>query len=204
MHSLWILAGGFLLFVLWQLGVPVLWLGAVGAFWMGFAFNGIVHKKNAADRAASSIEVMLKRRHDLIPGLVDTVAQYMEHESDVLEHVTELRAQASGAAPKAEVESQIGQALARIMVTAEAYPELKASDNFQDLQRSLNEVEEQIAASRRAYNAAAQDYNDVVRMFPTNLLAVSLGYRERDYFEIADGERDAIDVGERFRAGRDA
>lgn len=204
MHSLWIMAGGFLLFAMWQVGVPTLWVGAVAAFWMGFAFNGIVHKKNAADRAASSIEVMLKRRHDLIPSLVDTVAQYMDHEDDLLTQVTELRARAGSGAPRADVENQIGQALAHVMATAEAYPELKANENFQDLQRSLNEVEEQISASRRAYNAAAQDYNDVVAMFPTNLLAASLGYRQRDYFEIGEGESEAVDVGARFRAERDA
>ncbi|RIL04941.1 MAG: LemA family protein [Proteobacteria bacterium] len=187
-----------------MLGVDGRWIGAFGVAWIGLAFNTIVHAKNQAETALASVGVMVKKRWDLIPSLVDAVQRYVEHESQVLEEVVRLRAQATAReVPPAEataLDGPIGRALGQLLVTAEAYPELEASDEFQQLQRALNEVEEQISASRRSYNAAAKSYNDAVRMFPTNLLAALLGYRERGYFETTPAETQPPDVMGRFRA----
>jgi LemA protein len=183
MHSIWIIGGALGLFAMWMFDVDARWIGAFGVALLGLAFNSIVQARNQADTAFSSIGVMLKKRWDLIPNLVDAVQRYVEHESQVLEEVVQLRAKAmSRELPPAEaaaLDGQIGRALGQLLVTAEAYPELAASENFQQLQRALNDVEEQISAARRSYNAASKNYNDAVTMFPTNLLAALLGYRER-------------------------
>jgi len=205
MHSIWLIGGALGLFALWMADVDPRWLGAGAVAWIGLAFNSIVHAKNQADNALSSVAVMCKKRWDLIPSLIDSVQRYVEHESNVLEEVVRLRAQATSRelppAEAAKLDGAIGRAIGQLLVTAEAYPELKASDNFQQLQRALNEVEEQISASRRSYNAAAKSYNDAVRMFPTNLLAALLGHRERTYFEAPASEQAPVDVMARFRAG---
>lgn len=204
MHSIWLLGGALGLFALWMFDVDDRWLGAFGVAWLGLAFNAIVHAKNQAETALSSVAVMLKKRWDLIPSLVDTVQRYVEHESSLLEEVVRLRGQATARelppAEAAKLDGQIARAVGQLLVTAEAYPELKASENFQQLQRALNEVEEQISAARRGYNAAAKAYNDVVRMFPTNLLATLLGHREREYVEASETEQQRPDVIGRFRA----
>ena len=204
MHSIWILGGALGIFAMWMFDVDPRWIGAFGVAWLGLAFNSIIHARNQAATALSSVGVMLKKRWDLIPNLVDAVQRYVEHESNVLEQVVALRARATARelppAEAAALDTQLGRAVGQLLVTAEAYPELKASDNFQQLQRALNEVEEQISAARRGYNAAAKTYNDAVTMFPTNLLAAMLGYRERDYFATPAGEEARPEVMERFRA----
>jgi LemA protein len=202
MHSIWIIGGALGLFALWMLEVDGRWLAAGTVAWLGLAFNSVVHAKNMAETALSSVGVMLKKRFDLIPSLVDTVQRYAEHESDLLAEVVRLRAQGAGLPPEqaAALDGQMSAALSRLLATAESYPELKASENFQQLQRALNEVEEQISAARRTYNMAAKQYNDSVRMFPTNLLAALLGYRERSYFEVPAGQEAPVDVMARFRS----
>ena len=150
---------------------------------------------------------MLKKRFDLIPSLVDSVQRYLEHESDLLAEVTKLRGAAAGAAPlSAEravaLDAQTGLALSKLVATAEAYPELKASEGFQQLQRALNEVEEQLSAARRSYNAAVKSYNDALQMVPTSWLAKLAGFAARPYFEIPAGQGEAPDVGARFRSRR--
>lgn len=203
MHSIWILGGALGLFALWMFGVDWRWLSAGSVVWLGLAFNSVVHARNAAETALSSVGVMLKKRFDLIPGLVDAVQRYAEHESELLAEVVRLRAQAGASlapAQAAALDGQVSAALGRLLATAESYPELKASQNFQQLQRALNEVEEQISAARRTYNMAAKQYNDGVRMFPTNLLAALLGYREREYFEVPAGHDAPVDVMARFRS----
>lgn len=204
MQSVWIIGGALFLFALWMFEVETPWIVAGGVAWLGLAFNTIVSAKNGAENALSSIGVMLKKRYDLIPGLIDCAQRYIEHESDVLEKVTRLRAEAiSGrltSAQAVETDNQIGRALSQLFATAEAHPDLKANGSFQDLQRALNEVEEQISAARRTYNAAAQQYNDVVRMFPTNLFAAVLSYRERPYFEVDPAHTERPDVIGRFRS----
>lgn len=204
MHSIWLIGGALGLFALWMFDVDGRWIGAGAVAWLGLAFNSIVNAKNAADNAFSSVDVMMKKRWDLIPGLVDSVQRFVEHEAGVLEEVVRLRARvASGAVPAAQtaaLDGQIGRAIGQLLVTAEAYPELESDQNFQQLQRALNEVEEQISAARRTFNAAAKSYNDAVRMFPTNLLAGMLGYRERTYFDAPEAESKPVDVMQRFRS----
>ncbi len=203
MHSVWILGGAFGLFALWMFDVDVRWIAAGAVALLAWTFNAIVHTKNQVEQTYSGIEVMLKKRWDLIPSLVDSVQRYLEHESAVLEDVTRLRSWAMrgglSTEQTAELERQIGRALSQIVATAEAHPDLKASQNFQQLQRALNDVEAQISASRRTYNAAVKLYNDMLRMFPTNLLAAILGYEPRSYFELPDGESERPDVMARFR-----
>jgi LemA protein len=204
MHSVWIIGGAFGLFAMWMFGVDARWIGAASVAWLGLSFNSIVSVKNAAESALSSVSVMLKKRFDLIPSLVDTVQRYMEHESSVLEEIVKLRSQAGQRGITTEqanaLDGQLSRAMSQLVATAESYPELKASENFQQLQRALNEVEEQISASRRSYNAAAKNYNDAVQMFPTNLFAAVLGYKPREFFEAPKGHDANPDVMARFRS----
>ena len=204
MHSVWIIGGAFGLFAMWMFGVDARWIFASAVAWLGLTFNSIVSVKNAAENALSSVSVMLKKRFDLIPSLVDTVQRYLEHESSVLEEIVRLRAQAGarGVTPEQAnaIDGQLARAVSQIVATAESYPELKASENFQQLQRSLNEVEEQISAARRSYNAAAKNYNDAVQMFPTNLFAALLSYKPRAFFEAPAGHDANPDVMARFRS----
>jgi LemA protein len=204
MDSVWIIGGAFGLFAMWMLGVDVRWIGAAFVAWLGLTFNSIVSVKNAAETALSSISVMLKKRFDLVPSLVDAVQRYLEHESSVLEEVVRLRTQAGarGVTPEQAhaLDGQLARAMTQLVATAESYPELKASENFQQLQRALNEVEEQISAARRSYNAAAKNYNDAVQMFPTNLFAAVLSYTPRAYFEAPAGHDAVPDVMARFRS----
>jgi len=161
-------------------------------------YNSLVGKKNQVENAFASIDTILKKRYDLIPNLVATVKQYMQHEAGVLTQVTELRAKAmSGGVSSNEavdLNNQIGKAIGGIMVAVERYPDLKASENFQQLQRTLNEVEEQLSAARRAFNASVTDYNNAVEMFPTNIMAGMMGYERRKLFEVAESERQTPDV----------
>ncbi len=168
-------------------------------------YNTLVGRRNQADNSYSSIDVMLKKRWDLIPNLVEAVQRYMEHESGVLEEVARLRARAGGPLSPdeaVELDNQMGRALSQIIATAESYPELKANENFQQLQRALNEVEEQISASRRSYNAAVKVYNDTVQMFPTNVVAGIFGFMARPFFAMAERERERPDVGALFGNGQ--
>ncbi len=204
MHSVWIIGGAFGLFAMWMLGVDARWIAASGVAWLALTFNSIVAVKNAAENALSSVSVMLKKRFDLIPSLVDTVQRYMEHESSVLEEIVKLRAQAGarGVTPEQAnaIDGQLARAVSQIVATAESHPELKASESFQQLQRALNEVEEQISAARRSYNAAAKNYNDAIEMFPTNAFAAVLGYQVRAFFEAPKGHDANPDVMARFRS----
>jgi LemA protein len=204
MSQIWTIGGGLVLFAMWMFGVDWRWIAAGGTALVAWTFNTMVNARNQADTAFSTIEVMLKKRYDLIPNLVDTVQRYVEHESQVLEQVTSLRARAvSGQLPPdaaVEVDNQLGRTLRQLFATAEAYPELKANDGFQQLQRSLNEVEEQISAARRAYNASVKLYNDAVHMLPTNLIALGLRWSDRVYFELPEGHGERPDVMARFRS----
>ncbi|NUL82060.1 MAG: LemA family protein [Armatimonadetes bacterium] len=163
--------------------------------------NGLIGKRNAVENAEGAVDAMLKRRHDLIPNLVATVQQYMSHEQGTLTKITELRSQAIAASPaeRGPIEAQLTQALRGLMVQVEAYPDLKASSNFLQLQASLNETEEQIAASRRAYNAAVTDYNNAIEMFPGSLFASGMGLMRRQVFEAEDQERETPKVAELFK-----
>ena len=208
MQSFWIIGGALGLFALAMFGVDPRWLGAFGIAWLGLSFNSIVHVRSQADAALSSVQVMLKKRFDLIPGLIDAAQRYMEHEADLLEDLTRLRSQAGSVAADASAavaaDGLAQGVLGRFALTVENYPELKADQSFRDLQKALAESEEQISAARRAGNAALKHYNDAIEMFPTNLIAAVLRYRTRDYFEIPAAEQERPDVMGRFRSHRDA
>jgi LemA protein len=177
-------------------------VAAVAVLVVILLFNSLVRKKNQVITAFSTIDVLLKKRFDLIPNLIKAVQRYMQHEAGVLTDITAMRAKAvSGEmsdAETADLDRKATQAIGRIMVAAENYPDLKASRNFADLQASLNEVEEQISAARRAYNASVRDYNNALEMFPSNIVAALMRYRKRVFFEIAEQERANVDVGSLF------
>ncbi|NLW50266.1 MAG: LemA family protein [Candidatus Brocadiaceae bacterium] len=156
-------------------------------------YNGLVFKRNRVESAFSTIDVLLKKRYDLIPNLVATVKGYATHEKEVFSEITRLRAEAikeSGHTDRSvELNNRISELLFGIMAVVEAYPELKANENFLHLQRSLNEVEEQISAARRAFNAAVMDLNNAVQMFPSSVVAGMTGFGPRRFFEATGVER---------------
>lgn len=178
------------------IGLPILFI--VGMY------NGLVGKKNTANNAFAGIDTILKKRYDLIPNLVATVKQYMQHEKGTLEAVTEMRAKASSGNlsndEKVALDNQITKAIGGIMVAVEAYPDLKANQNFMQLQRTMNEIEEQLSAARRAYNAAITSYNNSCEMFPTNIMAGMMNYKLKELFEIAEAERQNVNVGNLFNS----
>jgi LemA protein len=159
-------------------------------------YNGLIRKKNEVENAFGGMDVQLKKRYDLIPNLVATVQQYATHEKELFEKVTALRAKAIGGDlsndDKVAVDNQISGAMRSIMVAVENYPQLKANENFLNLQRSLNEVESQISASRRAYNAAVTDFNNGIETFPGNLMAGMMGLTRKQVFEIPETERQNV------------
>jgi len=159
-------------------------------------YNGLVGARNQVENAFGSIDVMLKKRYDLIPNLVETVKTYMKHEKDTLTNITALRTKAiSGTITpdeKVQLENQISGAMRGLMVAVENYPDLKASDQFNMLQRSWNETEEQISAARRFYNSAVTSYNNSVQKFPSNIFAAMFGYKRKEVFVIPEVERQNI------------
>jgi LemA protein len=167
-------------------------------------YNALVAKKNAVGNAFGTIDAMLKKRYDLLPNLVETVKQFRDFERETLTRVTELRSRAADPAlssdQKIQVENQIGRAMRGIMVQVENYPELKANQNFIQLQAAWNEIEEQISAARRTYNAAVMSYNNACEQFPTNILAGMMRYSPKTYIEIPEEERKNISARELFRS----
>jgi len=158
-----------------------------------FIYNNLVRKKNAVDNSFFSIDVMLKKRYDLIPQLVETVKGYMQHERGLLTSVTELRQKIMqdnlSANERVKLDNQINTVLQQIFVSFENYPQLKASENFLRLQGAINEAEEQLAASRRFYNAAVNDYHNAIETFPSSLIASMAGMERKEYFNIPDSEK---------------
>jgi LemA protein len=151
------------------------------------AYNGMVRGRNKVDEAWSGIDVQLKRRHDLVPNLVETVKGYATHEREVFQAVTDARANAmsaSGPAQAGQAEGMLSQALGRLFAVAEAYPDLKASQNFLELQGTLGQLESEIAASRRLYNSNVQTYNTRIQSFPGVVLAGMFGFSKREFFEL--------------------
>jgi LemA protein len=160
--------------------------------------NSMVASRNRVDEAWSGIDVQLKRRHDLVPNLVETVKGYAQHERETFEKVTQARAaamQAQGPAEASQAEGLLTQALGGLRVVAEQYPELRATENFQQLSRNLSELEDEIQASRRIYNSNVQAYNTKIQIFPNSVIASSGGFTPREFFEITDGaEREPVAV----------
>lgn len=165
----------------------ILFFGAFMLFLI-FMFNNLVAKKNKTKEAYSSIDVMLKKRVNLIPRLISSVKGYMSHEKETLTEITRLREKMIHENPEVNdrfhLESQLGMMLGKLQVGFEAYPDLRASENFLQLQASLNEIEEQISAARRAYNAAIVDFNNALEMFPSNIMAKAMGYQQQAMFVI--------------------
>jgi len=171
---------------------------AVVVIWLILLYNGLVQLKVRADSAWSDIDVQLKRRHDLIPNLVETVKGYAAHEKGTFENIAKYRSlamQATAPADRAQAEGQLTNALKSLFAVAENYPELRASEQFTSLQNSLNSIEGDIQNARRYYNAVVRDYNTKVQSFPTNMLASSMGFQQRQFFELdAPEERQNVAV----------
>jgi LemA protein len=165
-------------------------------------YNGLIRRKNDVENAFGSVDVMLKKRHDLIPNLVETVKTYMKHEKSLLNELTELRTRAQNSDlpedERVDLENRITKGISGIMVAVENYPDLKANQNFLQLQGAWNEAEEQISAARRTFNAAVTAYNNAVETFPSNLMADIMGYKRRKVFEIPEVERKSPDARDLF------
>jgi len=161
-------------------------------------YNTLVGKRNQIHNIFGTMDALLKKRWDLIPNLVSTVKGYADHERGLFEAVTEARAQAQKGQLSQDqqvgLENSFMQLLGVVRATVENYPDLKASDNFMHLQRTLNELEEQISAARRAYNASVTDYNNSVQMFPTNIIAGMFNFNEKTLFQIEAAERENPEV----------
>jgi LemA protein len=162
------------------------------------AYNLLVRLRNQVNNAWSQIDVQLKRRHDLIPNLVETAKGYMKHERGTFEAITEARAKAMGAknvSDASKAEGALGEALSKFMLVVENYPDLKANQNFLAVQEELSSTENKIAFARQAYNDQVLFFNNKIQMFPSNIVAGMFGFAKRDFFEIsAAGEREVPKV----------
>ena len=168
----------------------------VGFVLMGM-YNRLVRLRNRIENAWSQIDVQLQRRHDLIPNLVETVKGYAAHEKGVLEGVTQARANAlnaQGPADKAQAENMLTGALKSLFAVSEAYPDLKANQNFLNLQEELTGAEDKIAYARQFYNDTVRSYNTSLQSFPTNMIAKQFGFSEREYYEAGDESRGPVQV----------
>ncbi len=178
------------------IGVVVAIVVILGLWGVGI-YNGLVALRQAVKNAWAQIDVQLKRRHDLIPNLVNTVKGYAKHESETLERVIAARARATSAttpADKIKAEGELSSSLARLLVVSEAYPDLKANANFTSLQGELTGTEDRIALARQAYNDAVTKLNTGIQTFPAVLIAGMLGFKEEPFFETPAAEKDAPKV----------
>lgn len=167
-------------------------------------YNSLVSKKNEVENAQGGLDAQLKQRYDLIPNLVATVREFMQHEKGVLERIVELRTAAlkKSISPKQKekINKEISTNLSGLMVQVEQYPDLKSNTNFVNLQNTLYEVEENIAASRRFYNSAVTDYNNSIEMFPSNIFAKVFNYKRKEVFNIPEIERKNVNVKSLFQS----
>lgn len=178
-----------------SVGIIILIIVGVLVILAVLIYNGLVRAKVRTDEAWSDISVQLKRRYDLIPNLVNTVKGYAAHEKSVFENVTEARAQALNAQTvkeAAKADNQFQAALKSLFAVAEAYPDLKANQGFQQLQAELVDTEDKIQAARRFYNGAARDLNVKIQSFPTNIFAGMMGFKVRDFFEVDAAEAASV------------
>lgn len=170
--------------------------------WAVSIYNSLIMRRNQVKNIRAGVDTQLKKRYDLIPNLVSTVKEYMTHEREVLERVTELRSRAMNSKNTAEtfdLNNQLSKLLSGINVAIEAYPTLKANENVMHLQATLNEVEEQISAARRAYNSSVMTYNNTIEMFPSNIIANMFNFQKDEFFKIDEGEKTAPNVSEFFK-----
>jgi len=179
-------------------------IGVVVILVVVFLYNSLIAKKNQVTNVFGTIDALLKKRYDLLPKLISTVKAYMEHEKSLLTEITEMRAKAvSGRLSddeQVDLDNKLSKMLGGIMVAVENYPDLKANQNFLQLQGAMNEIEEQISAARRAYNAAVTVYNNAVEMFPTNVAASIMRYKLKKVFEISEEQREDVDAEKLFKS----
>jgi LemA protein len=178
----WIIIGVIVVLVLWIISI----------------YNGLVAMRQRVNQAFSDVDVQTKQRHDLIPNLVETVKGYASHERGTLEAVIQARnaavtAQSGGVPAQAAAENALSGALRQLFALSEAYPDLKANQNFQQLQAELSDLENKIAAARRFFNNAVQEYNTGIQQFPAALFAASLGFQPRQFFDVGAEERKQLD-----------
>jgi LemA protein len=171
--------------------IVVLIILAVVVLFVVSMYNSLVQLRNRVKNAWSQIDVQLKRRHDLIPNLIETVRGYMTHERDTLENITKARSQAveaEGVGGKAKAEGELTRALGKFNLVVENYPDLKANQNFLALQEELTSTENKISFSRQAYNDQVLFYNNKIQMFPSNIIAGMFQFKEEEFFEIEDAK----------------
>ncbi len=172
-------------------------IAAVIIGWLIMVFNSLIRLKNRTQEAFSDVDVQLKRRHDLIPNLMETVKGYAQHEKELFEKVTQARTNAinaQGVEEKGQAENVLSQTLKSIFAVAENYPDLKASQNFLQLQDELSDTENKIQAARRFYNGNVRDFNTKTQTFPNNLVVGILGFKNFDFFQAENGERENVQV----------
>lgn len=177
--------------------IAILGIVAIAVLAVVAIYNGLVVARNRVDNAWSQIDVQLKRRYDLIPNLVETVKGYATHEREVLQNVTEARAKAinaEGVETKAQAENQLSGALKSLFAVAENYPDLKANQNFAQLQEELSTTENKIAFSRQFFNDMVMKFNTKIQTFPTNVIAGMFGFKERAFFEAEAESREPVKV----------
>lgn len=186
--------------------MPALYIVLAGialvAVWLIAVYNGLIRSKNRVDEAFSDIDVQLKRRYDLIPNLIETVKGYMTHERETLVKLTEARTAAMAThnnpsatlQQKEQAENMLSGTLKTLFAVTENYPELKASQNFLQLQDEISDTENKIQASRRFYNGNVRDFNTKIEVFPTNMIAGSLGFKKYEFFQADTAERQNVQV----------
>ena len=168
-------------------------IAVILVIWVIASYNSLVKLRNKGDEAESAIDAHLKERADLIPNLVETVKGYAKHEADTLESAISARNRAEGNA-KTEAENALSGALGHLFAVAENYPDLKANQNFLDLQQQLTRIEEEIRNARKYFNAIVREYNDKIMMFPSSLIASAFHFAKRDYYEVDDEDKKRVDV----------
>ncbi len=161
--------------------------------WAIASYNSLVKLRNKGDEAESAIDAHLKERADLIPNLVETVKGYASHEAETLENAISARNRASGK-DRASAENEISGVLGHLFAVAESYPDLKANQNFLDLQRQLSRIEEELRNARKYFNAIVREYNDKIMVFPSSLIAAAFHFTKRDYYEVDDEDRKRVEV----------
>lgn len=168
---------------------------------LALCYNSLIARRNAVENVFACLDALLQKRHDLIPNLVSTVKGAMNHEAGLFTEIARLRSRtlAGGAPQRAQADDQLSESIGKVLFLAESYPQLQANQNFLQLQASLNEIEEQISAARRAYNATVTEYNNGVEMLPTSVVAGWMKLGKQAWFEAASGSRANVDVAAGFR-----
>lgn len=165
-------------------------------------YNGLIRRRNEVDNAFGGISVQLKKRYDLIPNIVSSVKEYVKHEQETLNNLTKLRASALdpniSSSDQVDLDNKISSGIRKVMISVENYPDLKANENFIHLQKSLNEVESQISAARRAFNATVTDYNNGIQVFPNSIIANMMKMTKKEVFTIPNEQKVNVDISKMF------